>query len=72
MLDRSPSSVIREPRRNTLEAERYSANTCAACRVSCWLRRKLVHISELFDLMLFLLRKSFSPQQITGKLSAMV
>lgn len=33
--------------------------------------RKLVPGSELFDLVVYLLRKRFSPQQIVGKLRAM-
>jgi IS30 family transposase len=75
MLGRSPSTISRELRRNTTASPRYSA--CDAQqhmrhrRTACRPLRKLVPGSELFDLVVHLLRKRFSPQQIAGKLSAM-
>lgn len=75
MLDRSPSTISRELRRNNPETLGYSASRAHQHRVDrrtvCRPRRKLLPGSELFDLVVYLLRKRFSPQQIAGKLSAM-
>ncbi len=40
-------------------------------RLACCPKRKLLPGSQLFDLVLYLPRKCFSPQQIAGKLNAM-
>lgn len=75
MLDRSPSTISRELRRNTVGAPKYSASQAQQQmrirRTVCRPARKLVPGGELFDLVVYLLRKRFSPQQIAGKLGAM-
>ncbi|EPN32138.1 integrase catalytic subunit, partial [Pseudomonas syringae pv. actinidiae ICMP 19096] len=74
-LDRSPSTISRELRRNSPDASRYSANQAhqhmRSRRTVCRPNRKLLPGSELFELVVYLLRKRFSPQQIAGKLNAM-
>jgi IS30 family transposase len=75
LLGRSPSTISRELRRNAPEAGRYSASQAHQHmrhrRVACRPRRKLLRGSQLFDLVVYLLRKRFSPQQIAGQLNAM-
>ncbi|MNP01834.1 Integrase core domain protein [compost metagenome] len=75
MLDRSPSTISRELRRNGGNTERYSASQAhqqmRQRRKSCRPARKLEPGSELFDLVVYLLRQCFSPQQIAGKLKRM-
>lgn len=75
MIERSPSTVSRELRRNSAVPDRYSAGSAQAQmrqrRKVCRPARKLVPGSERFDLVVYLLRKYFSPQQIAGKLRAM-
>ena len=75
MLDRNPSTVSREIRRNAPIPGQYSA--CQAHqhmrqrRTQCRPARKLVPGNALFELVAYLLRKRFSPQQIAGKLRDM-
>ena len=40
-------------------------------RTPCWPQQKLVSGTELFELIVHLLRKRLSPEQIAGKLGAM-
>jgi IS30 family transposase len=75
LLGRSPSTISRELRRNTGSAGRYMA--CEAQTITrerrkvCCPPRKLVLGNELFELVIHLLRESFSPEQIAGKLGVM-
>ncbi|KAF4560175.1 IS30-like element ISPsy38 family transposase [Pseudomonas sp. CES] len=75
MLDRSLSTISRELRRNRSEASHYMASQAQQHmrqrRTACRPQRKLLPDSELFDLVVHLLRKRFSPQQIGGKLRDM-
>jgi len=72
MLNRSPSTVSRELRRDAAAASSYSANQAhqrmRQRRVVCRPSRKVEPGTELFDLVVNLLRQRFSPQQIAGKL----
>ena len=74
MLNRSPSTISRELRRNAA-ASAYSASqahqTMRQRRTFCRPARKLEPSTELFDLVVYLLRQRFSPQQIAGKLRRM-
>lgn len=75
MLGRSPSTISRELRRNAANASPYSASPaqqqmCQRRKV-CRPTRKLDPGGELFDLVVYLLRQRFSPQQIAGKLRRM-
>ncbi|SKA26904.1 Helix-turn-helix domain-containing protein, partial [Oceanospirillum multiglobuliferum] len=68
LLDRSPSTISREIRRNQLadglyEAPKAQANRQAR-RVGCRPVKKLAQGNELFDLVILMLRQRFSPQQI--------
>jgi len=75
MLNRSPSTICREIRRNrdtqgeyiTQHAQRAMRERRTPCRP----RQKLAPGNELFELVIHLLRKRFSPEQIAGKLRAM-
>jgi IS30 family transposase len=75
MLERSPSTISRELRRNAAKASSYSASQAHQQmrhrRKPCRPARKLEPGSELFDLVAYLLRQYFSPQQIAGKLRRM-
>ena len=75
MLDRSPSTISRELRRNSPDSSRYMASHAQQRmrqrRTACRPQRKLLPDSELFDLVVHLLQKRFSPQQIAGKLRDM-
>lgn len=75
MINRSPSTVSRELRRNGDARGRYCAapaqEQMRQRRRVCRPVRKLVPGGDLFDLVVYLLRKRFSPQQIAGKLRAM-
>lgn len=74
-LNRSPSTVSREIRRNTRVLGQYSTRHAQRLtghrRLACRPRRKLVPGEELFDLVVHLLRKHYSPEQIAGKLKTM-
>lgn len=75
LLNRSPSTVSREIRRNRGAHGRYVTHEAqhfmSARRQACRPRRKLEPGSELFELTAHLLRKRFSPEQIAGKLRSM-
>ncbi|SFB60523.1 helix-turn-helix domain-containing protein, partial [Azotobacter beijerinckii] len=68
LLNRSPSTVSREIRRNRGAHGRYVTHEAQHCmqarRQACRPRRKLEPGSELFELTAHLLRKRFSPEQI--------
>ncbi|WPP46279.1 IS30 family transposase [Pseudomonas sp. AN-1] len=75
MLNRSPSTICREIRRNRSAQGEYATQHAQRAmrerRMSCRPRQKLVPGNELFELVVHLLRKRFSPEQIAGKLRAM-
>lgn len=75
LLGRSPSTISRELRRNTGANGIYHAPTAQGHmrqrREACRQQKKLVPDSELFELVVELLRKNFSPEQIAGKLRSM-
>jgi IS30 family transposase len=75
MLDRNPSTISRELCRNGVAALSYSASQAhqkmRQRRTVCRPARKLEPVTELFDLVVYLLRQRFSPQQIAGKLRRM-
>lgn len=72
LINRSPSTVSRELRRNREASGAYSASTaqqkmqvrCQHCRPT----RKLLPGSERFELVTHMLRERLSPEQIAGKL----
>ena len=74
-LNRSPSTVSREIRRNSDANGTYTAYDAEqkkkARRVACRPKRKLLPGSELFDLVKKMLREHFSPEQIAGNLRSM-
>lgn len=67
MLDRCPSTISRELRRNSCQASHYRASQ-AQQHMRQRRTASLLPGSELFDLVAHLLRKRFSPQQTAGKL----
>jgi IS30 family transposase len=71
LLGRSPSTISRELRRNTGVHGIYHAPTAQGHmiqrREACRQQKKMVQGSELFELVVELLRKNFSPEQIAGK-----
>lgn len=75
MLNHSPSTISREIRRNRSAQGDYitqhARRAMRELRIPCRPRQKLVLGSELFELVVHLLRKRFSPEQIAGKLRAM-
>ncbi|MBC2692623.1 MULTISPECIES: IS30 family transposase [Pseudomonas] len=75
LLDRSPSTVSRELRRNTSLQGTYVAHQAQGQmrhrRKVCRPRNKLLAGGELFELVVHLLRQCFSPEQIAGKLRSM-
>lgn len=75
MLNRSPSTISREIRRNRSTQGDYITQHAQRAmrerRIPCRPRQKLVPGNELFELVIHLLRKRFSPEQIAGKLRAM-
>lgn len=75
MLGRSPSTISRELRRNRSLNGGYVAHVAQAHtrerRTVCRPARKLVMGNERFELVLYLLRERFSPEQIAGKLRVM-
>lgn len=74
-LNRSPSTISREIRRNWGDAGSYSASDAQACsksrRADCRPKKKLAHDSELFELVTKMLRDRLSPEQIAGALRIM-
>ena len=75
VLNRSPSTVCREIRRNRTSPGRYCARRAQkyrqSRRIPCRPWRKLPLGSERFDLVVHLLRQRLSPEQIAGKLKDM-
>jgi IS30 family transposase len=75
LLDRSPSTVSLELRRNTSLQGAYVAHQTLGqmrhTRKVCRPRNKLLEGGELFELVVHLLREYFSPEQIAGKLRSM-
>lgn len=75
MIDRSPSTISRELRRNRAPGTSYQACTAqqqmSARRQACRPERKLLPGSERFELVVHMLRERLSPEQIAGKLRSM-
>ncbi len=75
LMDRSPSTISREIRRNRTAEGQYLADPAQRQmqlrRQPCRPRKKLVPGNELFELVEYQIRKRFSPEQIAGKLRAM-
>lgn len=74
-LNRSPSTISREVRRNSGPDRNYTASTAQeqmkARRLTCRPKRKLPHDGELFELVAEMLRNRYSPEQIAGSLRIM-
>jgi transposase, IS30 family len=75
LINRSPSTISRELRRNQNACGAYSAH-CAQQRMqlrrkACRPRRKLLPGSQRFELVVHMLRARLSPEQIAGKLRSM-
>ncbi len=74
-INRSPSTVSREIRRNSDTSGTYTASAAQehmkTRRIICRPKRKLIPDSELFDLVKEMLRDHFSPEQIAGNLRSM-
>ncbi len=75
LMNRSPSTVSREIRRNRNAQGEYVADDALRLmhtrRVVCRPAKRLVPGNELFELVAHLLRQRFSPEQIAGKLRTM-
>lgn len=76
MLQRSPSTISREVRRNQAQRGAYHArhahtHRCAR-RVACRPKRKLLLGNGRFELVMYMLRNRLSPEQIAGKLRRMI
>ena len=75
LIDRSPSTISREVRRNRDACGQYSARVAQqrmqARRQVCRPARKLLPGTERFDLVIHMLRERLSPEQIAGKLRHM-
>ena len=75
LMNRSPSTVSREIRRNRNAQGEYVADDAQRLmhtrRVVCRPAKRLVPGNELFELVAHLLRQRFSPEQIAGKLRTM-
>ena len=75
LINRSPSTVSREMRRNRDAAGSYSARVAQqrmkVRRQACRPMRKLLPGSERFELVIHMLRQRLSPEQIAGKLRSM-
>lgn len=74
-LNRSPSTISREVRRNRGPDGSYTASVAQQQmkerRQACRPERKLKHDSELFELVTEMLRDGYSPEQIAGNLRRM-
>ena len=74
-LNRSPSTLSRELRRRAVEGQPYDAEAAGlaarSARLRCRPRRKLVEGTDLYDVVVDMLRNKWSPQQISGTLKAM-
>ena len=75
LIERYPSTISRELRRNREGCGRYSARAAQqqmqARRQTCRPMRKLLPVSERFELVAYMLRERLSPEQIAGKLRSM-
>lgn len=75
ILDRAPSTISREVRRNRAKPHIYCARRAQQQRYKrrapCRPRRKLVPGTERFELIVHMLRRRLSPEQISGKLKSM-
>ena len=75
LINRSPSTISRELRRNRDACGGYSARVAQqqmqARRQVCRPMRKLLPGSERFELVVHMLRERLSPEQIAGKLRSM-
>jgi transposase, IS30 family len=75
LINRSPSTISREIRRNQRAGVSYSALVAQqqthARRHPCRPKRKLLPGSERFELIIHMLRDRLSPEQIAGKLRNM-
>ena len=75
LLGRAPSTISREIRRNQMAQNGYCARHAQRQRekrrVVCRPARKLLPGTERFDLIVYMLRRRLSPEQISGKLKAM-
>ncbi|MBA1265841.1 IS30-like element ISPsp8 family transposase, partial [Pseudomonas stutzeri] len=75
LINRSPSTISRELRRNRDVCGSYSARAAQeqmkARRQVCRPSRKLLPGSERFELVVHMLRERLSPEQIAGKLRHM-
>jgi transposase, IS30 family len=75
LINRSPSTLSRETRRNRAPGGSYSACSAQqqmqARRQVCRPQRKLPQGSERFELVVHMLRERLSPEQIAGKLRSM-
>ena len=75
LIGRSPSTISREIKRNSNSTGQYSAPQAqqSRCRnrLLCRPKKKLAFDSELFELVAYMLRHKFSPDQIAGKLRTM-
>lgn len=69
-LDRSPSTVAREMKRNSSQNGQYKAGYAdQQCRARRWTGSKLDRNSELRDSVLSGLAKGWSPEQVAGRLA---
>ena len=75
LIGRSPSTISREIKRNSNSTGQYIAPQAqqSRCRnrLLCRPKKKLTPESELFELVAYMLRHKFSPDQIAGKLRTM-
>ena len=75
LINRSPSTISRELRRNRDACGGYSARVAQqqmqARRQVCRPKQKLLPGSERFELVVHMLRERLSPEQIAGKLRSM-
>jgi IS30 family transposase len=75
LINRSPSTISRELRRNRDACGGYSARVAQqqmqARRQVCRPMQKLLPGSERFELVAHMLRERLSPEQIAGKLRSM-
>ena len=75
LINRSPSTISRELRRNRDAGGGYSARSAQQRmrdrRQVCRPQRKLLPGSERFELVTHMLRERLSPEQIAGKLRSM-
>ncbi|WP_155736353.1 helix-turn-helix domain-containing protein, partial [Stutzerimonas frequens] len=75
LINRSPSTISRELRRNQDGIGAYAARSAQQQmrirRQACRPKRKLLPGSERFELVVHMLRERLSPEQIAGKLRSM-